>query len=80
VTVEPYRLTISGKRESSKEEKKGKTTYCETCSDEVFRVIGLPVEVDTEKITATLKDGILQLTMPRTAKARTVQQPVRRLE
>jgi HSP20 family protein len=80
VTVEPYRLTISGKRESRKEEKKGKTTYSETCSDEVFRVVDLPVEVDTEKITATLKDGILQLTMPRTAKARTVQQPVRRLE
>jgi HSP20 family molecular chaperone IbpA len=26
MTMEPNRLTISGKRESSKEEKKGKTT------------------------------------------------------
>ncbi len=66
-------MTISGKRETSKEEKKGKTTYSETCSNEVFRVVDLPVEVDTDRATATLKDGILQLTMPKAAKARTVQ-------
>lgn len=72
VTTEPNRLTISGKRGSSKEEKKGKTTYSETCSNEVFRVVDLPVEVDTEKVTATLKDGVLQLTMPKAAKARPV--------
>jgi HSP20 family protein len=72
VTMEPNRLTISGKRESSKEEKKGKTTYSETCSNEVFRVVDLPAEVETEKVTATLKDGMLQLNMPKTAKARSV--------
>jgi HSP20 family protein len=72
VTIEPNRLTISGKRESSKEEKKGKTTYSETCSNEVFRVVDLPAEVDTEKATATLKDGVLQLTVPKAAKARPV--------
>ena len=71
VTMEPNRLTISGKRESGKEEKKGKTTYSETCSNEIFRVVELPTEVDTEKVTATLRDGMLQLTMPK-AKARTV--------
>jgi HSP20 family protein len=73
VTVEPNRLTVSGKRESTREEKKGKSIYSETCSNEVFRVVDLPVEVDTEKVTATLKDGVLQLTMPKAAKARTVQ-------
>lgn len=75
VTMEPGRLTISGKHESSKEEKKGKTVYSEVCAKEVFRVVELPAEVDTEKVTATLKDGILQLTMPKSVKARTV--PIR---
>jgi len=71
VKVEPSRLTISGKRESSKEEKKGKTVYSETCSDEIFRVVDLPAEVDTGKVATALKDGVLQLTMPKAAKRST---------
>ena len=73
VTMEPSRLTISGKHESSKEEKKGKTVYSEARAKKIFRVVELPAEVDTEKVSATLKDGILQLTMPKAAKTRTVQ-------
>jgi HSP20 family protein len=69
VTVEPSRLTISGKRESNIEEKKGRTAYSETCSNELFRVVALPAEVDTGKVAATLKDGVLLLTMPKAAKA-----------
>ena len=72
VTVGPNRLTISGKRESSKKEKekRGKTVYSETCSDEIFRVVELPAEVDAEKATATLRVGVLQLRVPKAAKAR----------
>jgi len=73
INVEPRRLVITGKRESKREEKKGKTVYSETCSNEVFRVVNLPTEIDTEKVTATLKDGVLRLTMPKAVKANTVQ-------
>ena len=69
VTAEPNRLTISGKRESSKEEKKGKSVYTETCSSEIFRVVALPAEIDTGKVAARLKDGVLQLTMAKAAKS-----------
>jgi HSP20 family protein len=75
VNIEPSRLIISGNHESHKEEKKGKTEYTEVCSKDVFRVVELPAEVDTAKAKATLKDGILQLTMPKAAKPRTV--PIR---
>lgn len=68
ITVEPTHLTISGKRESNKEEKKGKSVYSESCSNEIFRSVTLPAEVETGKAAATLKDGILQLTMPKAAK------------
>jgi HSP20 family protein len=68
ITLEPNRLTITGKRESSKEETKGKTVYSETCSNQIFRVVDLPAEVETGKATATLKDGMLLLTMPKAAK------------
>ena len=72
VSVEPQRLTISGKHETSKEEKKGKTVYSETSSSDILRIISLPAEVDTSKASATLKDGVLKLTLPKTAKAQVV--------
>lgn len=73
INVEPRRIIITGKRETAKEEKKGKTVYSETCSDHLMRIIHLPAEVDAEKATATLKNGILELSMPKAAKARTIR-------
>ncbi len=74
VSVEPQRLTITGKRETSKkEEKKGKTVYEEFCSDQILRVVDLPIAVDADKVTATLKNGILQMKMPKAANSKTVE-------
>lgn len=73
INVEPRRLVITGKRESKKEEKKGKTLYSEACSDQIMRMIDLPAEVETEKVTATLKNGVLDLNLPKSAKARSVR-------
>lgn len=73
VSVEPMQLTITGKRDSTKEEKKGKTVYSESCSSEILRIVDLPVMVDPEKVTATLKNGMLQLTMPKAVRAKTVE-------
>ena len=72
INVVPGRLVISGRRETKKEEKKGKTVYSETCANQIMRVIELPAEVQAEKATATLKDGIVELNLPRAAKARTI--------
>jgi HSP20 family protein len=72
LSIEPRRLTITGKRQSSKEEKKGKTVYSESCSDQILRIVQLPSEVDTEKATSTLKHGMLDITVPKVAKARTI--------
>jgi len=68
INVEPRRLTISGKREINKEQKKAKTIYREQCSDEILRSVELPAEVDASQTTATLKNGILELHMPKLAK------------
>lgn len=67
LSVEPRRLTISGKKESSGEEKKGSVLYSERCSSDLLRSIELPVEVNTSRATATLKNGILELTAPKLA-------------
>jgi len=68
VAAEPHRLTITGKRETNEERTSKKTIYRERCSNQVFRAINLPAEVDTTKVTAKLKDGVLELSMPKAAK------------
>lgn len=73
ISVEPRRLTIAGKRESAKEEKKGKVLSSTSCSDQILRVVDLPAEIETNKVTATLKNGVLNLHMPKVAKAQTVK-------
>jgi HSP20 family protein len=73
VSVEPRRLTISGKRETKQERRTGKTIYSERCADQILRVLDLPAEVDTGKVGATLKDGILELAMPKAAAAKKIR-------
>lgn len=73
VAVEPRRLTISGKREMKKEEKKGKTLYAESSASQLLRIVDLPVEIETEKVKATLKHGVLIITLPKVAKAQALR-------
>jgi HSP20 family molecular chaperone IbpA len=67
VSVQPRRLTITGKRESKQENKQGDAVYAEQCSDEIFRTIELPAEANVANVTATLKDGILEVQLPKAA-------------
>jgi HSP20 family protein len=73
ISVQPGRLTITGKRETKKEEKKGKTVCEESCSDQILRMVDLPSEIETDKVTATLKNGVLELTLPKVAEAQTLR-------
>jgi HSP20 family protein len=70
IGVEPRRLTITGKRETKKEEKKGKTVYAESYSDQILRIVDLPAEIEPDKVTSTVKNGVLELTLPKVSKAR----------
>lgn len=69
IRVEPRRVAISGKRETSEEQTKGKTVYQEQCSNQILRVIELPAEVETEKAAATLKNGMIEVQIPKSSKA-----------
>ena len=73
IGVDSRRLTITGKRETKKEEKKGKTVYAESCSDQILRTVDLPVDVEPAKATAILKNGVLEITLPKAAKAHTLR-------
>jgi HSP20 family protein len=80
IKVEPRRLFITGRREEKSEQKqKGETVYSER-SNEVFRTIDLPVEVDPDKVKTTLSKGELEITMLKkeTGKKATVEQKIAR--
>jgi HSP20 family protein len=63
------RLTISGKRESEKEDK-GDTYYsCERSYGSFTRAFTLPEGIDAEHIRADLKDGVLTIVVPRKPEA-----------
>ena len=73
INVEPNKLTIAGKHEAQEETKKGKTIYSERCAKEILRVVDLPAEVGSSKVSAMLKDGILNIELPKAAHAKRVR-------
>jgi HSP20 family protein len=62
-------LTIKGEKKEEKEEQ-GKDYYrMERSYGSFTRSVPLPVEVDTDKVQATFKKGVLDITLPKTARA-----------
>jgi HSP20 family protein len=64
VIVGTRHVAITGRRPTNHKTWR-KTIYCDACAERIFRALGLPVEVDPQKATAALKDGILELLMPK---------------
>ncbi len=65
VTVEEGVLTIRGeKRSERREEEKGRT-YSERFFGSFERRIAIPQTVDAERISASLKDGVLEVVLPK---------------
>jgi HSP20 family protein len=73
INVEPHKLTIAGRHQAQEENKKGKTIYSEPCGKEILRVVDLPAEVDSSKVSATLKDGVLNIELPKAAPVKAVR-------
>jgi HSP20 family protein len=67
VSVEEGVLTISGERKAEKkEEKDGKYRYYERTYGSFERSFRLPDNVDAGKIRASHKNGVLELSIPKT--------------
>ncbi len=67
VEMEDGRLTISGKRETVTEENAKNVHRIERTRGSFHRVISLPREVDVEKIDAKYEQGVLHVTLPKSA-------------
>ena len=65
VTVMGDRLMIEAEREFEEEDKEDAYYRHEVGYGKLMRTIALPVEVDADNIHAELKDGILEVTLPK---------------
>ena len=59
-------LLISGERKEEKENKEGESSWVERSFGSFMRSFKLPENVDAEAITASCKDGVLTVTIPKT--------------
>jgi HSP20 family protein len=73
ISVSGNVLTVKGERKEE-EHKKGKGYfYSERRYGSFQRSVELPVEVDADKVAANYKDGVLELTLPKSEKAKPKQ-------
>ena len=73
VNVEHNRLTIASRQEANDEREEDGYVIRERRSGAFRRSFTLPEDVDADAISATFKDGLLTLTVPKTAKAQARQ-------
>jgi HSP20 family protein len=77
VSVEPQRLVISGKSEKTTEETKEQTLLSEFRSNQFCRELRLPSEVEPDKTTAAIKDGVLELVFAKASGSKAVDVEVK---
>lgn len=69
INVEPWRVTILGQKEFEEKEHRGEKKevplYTEKVMNKIYRTITLPVEIKAEQVKAILRNGILELTLPK---------------
>jgi len=66
-------LTISGERKHERENKEGETFRSERYFGKFQRSVSLPALVDTSKVKASYKDGILTVHLPKAEEAKPKQ-------
>ena len=63
-------LTLKGEKKQEKKEEKEDYQRTECCYGSFTRSFTLPASVDQDNVQATFKDGILEITLPKSEKAK----------
>lgn len=77
ISVQDHTLTLSGERKEESETKDKHYYRRERVEGSFLRSIGLPTGVDSEKIDANYRDGVLRLTIPKAETAKTKRIEIR---
>ena len=70
ITVENGSLRIEGEKKDGTTREKGRYYHFERSFGKFSRSFALPEDTDAEKITAAMKNGVLELTLPKTERAK----------
>ena len=70
-------LTIKGEKREEREEKGKESYYMERSFGTFSRVIPIPVEVNPDKVEATFKKGVLNITLPKAQKEKKEQKKIK---
>ena len=65
VRAEPRRLVIYARKQETSEQENGKAVLERKMSNEIFRVLDLPHEIDPDNMTATIKNEVLEVALPK---------------
>ncbi|HEU4344009.1 MAG TPA: Hsp20/alpha crystallin family protein [Candidatus Binatia bacterium] len=72
VEVTENRLVLRGEKRQESEQRRPGYYYAERSCGALSRAIALPSEVDPRKVKAKYKNGLLRITLPKTAKAKRI--------
>jgi len=70
ISVSDNVLTIKGEKKTEEEVKEEDYYCCERAVGSFYRAITLPANVDADKISATFKDGVMEITVPKVEEAK----------
>jgi HSP20 family protein len=70
VSISGNMVTIKGETKKEEKEEKGDYYRAEISRGSFSRMVSLPADVDESKAKAALKDGVLELTLPKIEKAK----------
>ena len=59
-------LKVSGEMKKESEEEKEGSYWCERSYGSFGRVLRLPSDVDVDNVEASMEDGVLEVSMPKT--------------
>jgi len=81
IACEPWRLVITGKKEYKEEAKAEKKEEMPLHMEkmQIYKTIKFPMEVKPDNVKATLKNGILELTLPKAEVVKKVKIEVKSL-
>jgi HSP20 family protein len=77
VSLQDGVLTIKGEKQAEKEEKDKRFHRVERSYGAFVRSIRLPAAVDAGKVTASFKDGVVTITLPKSPEAKGTTIPVK---
>jgi len=77
ISVHGNTLTINGEKKQSEEKKERGYYHIESSYGSFRRDLNLPTDVDTTKVEAVCRDGILTVTLPKAEKAKAIKVKVK---